>query len=111
MCAHIIKVISLFNLGFPHLTLKEGANVKSDYIKRSMTSYWLSSFDLEGEAKSDHIRSFPAHDFLLVGLTSQTSRTNNKGDIGTFKVCYMGHFGIPWMTLNEEPQSQMFARL
>ena len=27
-------------------------------------------------------------------------RTNNKGDIGTFKVRYVGYFGSPWMTLN-----------
>ena len=25
---------------------------------------------------------------------------NNKGDIGTFKVRYVGYFGTPWMTLN-----------
>ena len=33
------------------------------------------------------------------------------GDISTFKVCYMGYFGIPWMALNEELQGQMSARL
>ena len=50
-----------FKFGYPHLTLKEGSKVKSDHIKR-----------------------FTAHDFLQVGLPSQTSRTNNKGDISTF---------------------------
>ena len=35
----------------------------------------------------------------------------NKGDIGTFKDRYMGYFGIPWMTLNEERQGQMSASL
>ena len=50
--------------------------------------------------KSDHTRIFPAHDFLQVGFTLKTSRTNNKGDIGTFKVCYVGYFGSPWITLN-----------
>ena len=74
--------------GCPCFTLKEGSKVKSDYIKR-----------------------FPAHDFLQVGFTCQTSRTNNKGDIGTFKVCSMGYFGIPWMTLIEELQGEMSARL
>ena len=43
-----------FNFGYLHLTLKEGSKVKSD-----------------------HTRRFPAHDFLKVGLPSQTSRTNN----------------------------------
>ena len=43
--------------GSPHLTLKEGSKVKSDNIRR-----------------------FAAHDFLYVGFTLQTSRTNNKGD-------------------------------
>ena len=52
------------------------------------------------EVKSYNIRRFPAKDFLQVGFTLQTSRTNNKGDIGTLKVCYMGYFGTPWMTLN-----------
>ena len=33
------------------------------------------------------------------------------GDTRTFKVCYMGYFGIPWIALNEELQSQMSARL
>ena len=35
------QVISTYNFGYPHLTLKEGPKVKSDHIKR-----------------------FPAHDFL-----------------------------------------------
>ena len=33
------------------------------------------------------------------------------GDIGTFKVRYVGYFGTPWMTLNYEPQCQMAGRL
>ena len=59
--------------------------------------------------KSDHIRRFPANDFLQVGSTFQTSRINNKGQIGIFEVCYVGYFGTPWMTLNEELQGQMSA--
>ena len=43
------------------------------------------------KAKSDHIGRFPAHDFLYVGFTFQTSRTNNKGHIGTYEVRYMGY--------------------
>ena len=38
------QVISTFKFGYPCLTLKEGSKVKSDHIKR-----------------------FPAHDFLQVG--------------------------------------------
>ena len=53
--------MSTFRFGYPRLTLKEEPKVKSDHNKR-----------------------FPAHDFLQVGLPSQTSRTNNKGDISTF---------------------------
>ena len=45
--------------------------------------------------KSVHIRRFPADDFLLVGFTLQTSRTNNKQVISTFK------FGYPRLTLKE----------
>ena len=48
--------------------------------------------------KSDHTRRFPAHDFLYVGLPSQTSRTNNKRVIGTFT------FGYPRLTLKEGPK-------
>ena len=44
---------------------------------------------------SDHINRFPAHDFLYVCLPSQTSRTNNKPVISTFK------FGYPCLTLKE----------
>ena len=50
-----IQVISTFKFGYPHLTLKEGSKVKSDHTKR-----------------------FLAHDFLYVGLPSQTSTTNKK---------------------------------
>ena len=51
----IISVcIGTFTFGYPCLTLKEGPKVKSD-----------------------HTRRFPAHDFLYVGLPSQTFRTNN----------------------------------
>ena len=65
-------VISTFKFGCPHLTLKEGSKVKSD-----------------------HIRRFAAHDFLYVGLPSQTSRIDNKRVISTFK------FGYPRLTLKE----------
>ena len=61
-----------FKFGCPHLTLKEGLKVKSD-----------------------HIRRFPAHDFLQGGFILQTSKTNNKQVISTFK------FGYPCMTLKE----------
>ena len=57
--------------------------------------------------KSDHIRRLQAQ----VGFTCQTSRTNNKGDIGTFKVHFMGYFGTLWMTLNKELESQMSESL
>ena len=66
------RVISTFKFGYPRLTLKEGPKVKSD-----------------------HPRRFPAHDFLYVGLLSQTSRTNNKRVISSFK------FGYPRLTLKE----------
>ena len=68
-------IISTFNFGYPRLTLKEGPKVKSV-----------------------HTRRFPANDFLYVGLTSQTSRTNNKRVISTFKFCY------PRLTLKEGPK-------
>ena len=70
------QVISTFQFGYPHVTLKEGSKVKSDKIRR-----------------------FAAHDFLYVGFTLKNSRTNNKGDIRTFKVRYVGYFGTLWMTL------------
>ena len=54
------------------MTLEEGSKVKSDDIKR-----------------------FPAHDFLYVGLPSQTCTTNNKQVISTFK------FGFPRLTLKK----------
>ena len=47
---------------------------------------------------SVHIRRFPAHDFLYVGFTLQTSRTNNKQVISTLK------FGCPHLTLKEGPK-------
>ena len=50
------------------------------------------------KVNSVHIRRFPAHDFLYVGLSSQTSRTNNKRVIGTF------NFHYPHLTLKEGPQ-------
>ena len=67
-----MQVISTFKFGYPHLTLKEGPKVKSD-----------------------HARRFPAHDFLYVGLPSQTSRINNKRVISTIK------FGYPHWTWKE----------
>ena len=33
------------------------------------------------------------------------------GDIGTFKVYYVGYIGTPWMTLNLELQGLMSERL
>ena len=49
------------------------------------------------KVKSDHTRRFLAHDFLYVGLPSQTSRTNNKRVINSFR------FGYPCLTLKEGP--------
>ena len=51
------------------------------------------------KVKSGHTKRFPAHDFLYVGLPSQTSRTNNKRVISTFK------FGYPRLILMEGPRS------
>ena len=45
--------------------------------------------------KSNNIRRFPAHDFLRVGFTLQTSRINNKRVISTFR------FGHPRLMLKE----------
>ena len=42
--------------------------------------------------------SYLADDFLQVGFTLQTSRTNNKQVISTFK------FGYPHLTLKEGPK-------
>ena len=61
--------------GYPHLTFKEGPKVISDHTKR-----------------------FPAHDFLYVGIPSQSSRTNNKRVICTFK------FGYARLTLKGGPK-------
>ena len=47
--------IGTFKFSYPRLTLKEGPSVKCDKIRR-----------------------FPGHGFLLIGLPSQNSRTNNK---------------------------------
>ena len=63
-----------FMFGYRYLTLKEGANVKSDHIKR-----------------------FLAHDFLYVGFILQTSGTN-KQVIGTLK------FGYLRLALREGPK-------
>ena len=49
------QVMGTFKFDCPRLTLKEGPKVKSD-----------------------HTRRFLAHDFIQVGFTLQTSRTNNK---------------------------------
>ena len=72
------RVKSTFKFGYPCLTFKEGSKVKSDHTTR-----------------------FPAHDFLYVGLPSQTSRTNKKQVISTFK------FGYPHLTLKEGVQGQV----
>ena len=100
------RVVGTFNFRYPHLTLKEGSKVKSDHINSpwfpvclpSQTSGTnnkrvISTFKFgypcltlkEGplKVKSDHTKRFPPHDFLQVGLSSQTSRIN-KGDISTF---------------------------
>ena len=50
------------------------------------------------KVKFEHIRRFLVHDFLYVGFTLQTYRTNNKQVIGTFK------FGYPRLTLKEGPK-------
>ena len=71
----IISDISTFKFGCPHLTLKERPKVKSD-----------------------HTRRFPAHDFLYVGLPSQTSKSNNKQVISIFM------FGCPHLTSKEGPK-------
>ena len=47
------------------------------------------------KVKSDHTKRIPAHDFLHVVLPSQTSKTNNKRVISTFK------FGYPRLTLKK----------
>ena len=69
------QVVSTFTFGNPGLTMKQGPKVKSE-----------------------HIRRFPAHDFLYVGSPSQNSRANNKPVISTFK------FGYPRLTLKEGPK-------
>ena len=56
VCVHLQSPVKqkVDKFGYPRLTLEEGPKVKSD-----------------------HIRRFPAHDFLHVGFTSETSRINN----------------------------------
>ena len=49
------------------------------------------------KVKSDHTTSFPAHDFLYVGLPSQTTTPTNKRVISSLK------FGYPHFTLKEGP--------
>ena len=46
------------------------------------------------KVKPDNIRRFPAHDILQVGFTFQTSRTNNKQVINTFKFGYPPSFDL-----------------
>ena len=58
--------------------------------------YPRSTLKKGSKVKSNHTKTFPAHDFLWVGLPSQTSRTNNKRVISTFK------FGCSHLTLKEE---------
>ena len=72
------QVISTFKFGYTRLTLNEGHKVKSD-----------------------HTRKFPAHDFLYVGIPSQSSRINNKRVISTFK------FGLCSFDLEGEAQVQI----
>ena len=52
----------------------------------------------EPQVKSNNIRRFPAHDFLGVGFTLQTSRINKKRVISTFR------FGRPRLMLKEGPK-------
>ena len=68
--------------------------------ERQFTKVSEPPFDLErgAKVKSNNIRRFPAHDFLWVGFTLQTSRTNNKRVISTFK------FGYPRLILREGPK-------
>ena len=64
----------------------------SDLQKKIYRLY--SDFITRGpKVKSDHTKRIPVHDFLYVGLPSQTSRTINKRVISTFK------FGYPRLTL------------
>ena len=119
--------------GYPRLTWKKRPKVKSDLTKRfpahdflhvgipSQTSRTnnkrvISTFTFETltfkfgyprltlnqgpKVKSDHTRRFPAHDFLHVGLPSQTSRSNNKRVISTFM------FGYARLTLKETPKAK-----
>ena len=62
-------------LTHPSLTLKEGSKVKFNITKR-----------------------FPAYGFLKVNCTLETSRINNKRDIGTFMLTH------PSLTLKERPK-------
>ena len=48
--------------------------------------------------KSDHIKRFLAHDFLLDGFTLQTSTTKKKLFKSTFRFCY------PRLTWKEGPK-------
>ena len=50
------------------------------------------------KVKAEHSKRFPAHDFLEVGLPSQTSWTRNKQVISTFKL------GYPCLTLTKGPK-------
>ena len=57
--------------------------------------------------KSDLIRRFLAHDFLQVGFTLQTSRTNNKHVISTFRVFPEPRFSGGQLTTAFENQGSM----
>ena len=85
------------------LTLKEGPKVKSNIrrflVSRINNKQVISTLRFgsprlmlkeEGlKVKSDHIKRFPAHDFLYVGLPSETSTTNNKRVISNLSLAIL----------------------
>ena len=54
------------------------------------------------KVKSEHIRRFLAHDFLMVGFTLQTSKTSNEQVISTIKFDYLH------LTLKEESKVKSY---
>ena len=67
-----------------------------DNSQKPVNHHWTLK---EGpKVKSSNIRRFPAHNFLQVGFTLQTSMTNNKQVISTFK------FGYTRLTLKVGPR-------
>ena len=114
--------ISTFQYGYPYLTLNRGPQsnlttlddsqpiishrlvshckplgpIISNVLSTFKLGYPYLNFKREPKVKSDHIRRLPAHDFLEVGFTCQTSKTNNKGGTSIFK------FNYPHMTLKAQ---------